>query len=178
MRSYYFLSLISNKVPSKHYRCFLKFSYFYFFEKLDFPKLQSLVKMTQGILGVKVASIIHDQYVKFYFICSNKYCKSYEGLRDFSWNVEWPCNKKIALNNSFIQKNLVLLDRSILMKKTLICSIPIGEIKDIKSCVFWAIMALFEKKILWSAFLNSIPMIFKRNKLEWIMLLATTFSPL
>jgi hypothetical protein len=55
-RSYNFLRLISNKVTSRSYGYFLKVSYFYFLRNWFFQlrqKLQSLVKKTQGILGVK-----------------------------------------------------------------------------------------------------------------------------
>jgi hypothetical protein len=55
MRSWTFLRLIPNKATSWSYDYFLKFSYFYFLRKWYFQlcqKLQSLVKKTQGILGV------------------------------------------------------------------------------------------------------------------------------
>jgi hypothetical protein len=52
-----FFEVISNKVTSRSYSYFLKISYFYFLKTLFFQlcqKLQSLVKLTQGILGVKL----------------------------------------------------------------------------------------------------------------------------
>jgi hypothetical protein len=55
MRSRNVLRLISNKVTSRSYSYFLKFSYFDFLRNWFFQlcqKLQSLVKKTQGILGV------------------------------------------------------------------------------------------------------------------------------
>jgi hypothetical protein len=50
------LRLISNKVTLRSYNYFLKFSYFYFFEKLVFltmSKSAKFGKKTQGILGIK-----------------------------------------------------------------------------------------------------------------------------
>jgi hypothetical protein len=55
MRNCNFLRLIYNKVTSRSYGHFLKFSYFNFLRNWFFQlcqKLQSLVKKTQGILGV------------------------------------------------------------------------------------------------------------------------------
>jgi hypothetical protein len=59
MRSCNFLRLIYNKVTSRSYGYFLKFSYFYFLRNWFFQlcqKLQSLVKEAQGILGVRASS--------------------------------------------------------------------------------------------------------------------------
>jgi hypothetical protein len=55
MRSYNFFRLIYNKVTSRSDGYLLKFSYFYFLRNWFFQlcqKLQSLVRKTQGILGV------------------------------------------------------------------------------------------------------------------------------
>jgi hypothetical protein len=56
MRIYNFLRLIHNKVTSRSYNYFVNFSYFSFLRNWFFQlcqKLQSLVKKTEGILGVK-----------------------------------------------------------------------------------------------------------------------------
>jgi hypothetical protein len=56
MRHYDFLRLVSNKVTSRSYGHFHQFSCFYFLRNWFFQlcqKLQSLIKKTQGILGVK-----------------------------------------------------------------------------------------------------------------------------
>jgi hypothetical protein len=63
--------LISNKVTSRSYSYFLKVSYFYFLRNWFFQlcqKLQSLVKKTQGILGVNIEIRIspsHSHYDGF-----------------------------------------------------------------------------------------------------------------
>jgi hypothetical protein len=63
-----------------------------------------------------------------------------------------------------------MLDRSIATRKALVHSIPISEVKDMKSIVLWALKAfLFEEK-LWTLFVGSILTIFKKEKLHrlWI----------
>jgi hypothetical protein len=47
-----------------------------------------------------------------------------------------------------IKENCPMLDRSIRTRKSLVHSIPISEVKDMKSNVLWALKAsLFEKKL-------------------------------
>jgi hypothetical protein len=56
MRSYNFWRLMFNKVTSRYYSYFLKFSYFFWVEKWIPPSRSETVeigKKTEGILGVK-----------------------------------------------------------------------------------------------------------------------------
>jgi hypothetical protein len=63
-----------------------------------------------------------------------------------------------------------MLDRSIPTRKALVHSIPISEVKDMKSDVLWAMKASLSLKKLWTLFVDSILTIFKKEKLHrlWI----------
>jgi hypothetical protein len=66
------LRFISNKVTSRSYGYFLKFSYFYFLRNFFFQqcqKLHSLVKKSQGILGVN--TILEPTTIKQALASSN-----------------------------------------------------------------------------------------------------------
>jgi hypothetical protein len=61
MRSCNFLRLIHNKVTSRSYSYFLKFSYLNFFEDLIFPTKSQTAKFgkkTEGILEIKGTNTI------------------------------------------------------------------------------------------------------------------------
>jgi hypothetical protein len=63
-----------------------------------------------------------------------------------------------------MKENCGMLDRSIPTREALIYSIPISEVKDMKSDVLWILKAsLFEKK-LWTLFMGSILTIFKKEQ--------------
>jgi hypothetical protein len=59
-----------------------------------------------------------------------------------------------------------MLDRSIPTREALVHSIPISEVKDMKSDVLQALMASHSEKKLWTLFAGSILTIFKREKLH------------
>jgi hypothetical protein len=63
-----------------------------------------------------------------------------------------------------------MLDRSIPIREALVHSIPISEVKDIKSDVLRALKGSLSKKKLWTLFAGSILTIFKAAKLNgfWI----------
>jgi hypothetical protein len=71
-----------------------------------------------------------------------------------------------------IKKNCAMLDRSIPIRKALVHSIPISEVKDMKNVISRALKAsLFEKKTLnlvcgLNFFAGSILTIFKKEKLH------------
>jgi hypothetical protein len=56
-----------------------------------------------------------------------------------------------------------MLDRSIPTRKALVHSIPISEVKDMKSDVLQALKGSLSKKKLWTLFAGSILTIFKRE---------------
>jgi hypothetical protein len=59
-----------------------------------------------------------------------------------------------------------MLDRSIPTKEALVHSIPISEVKDMKSDVLRALKGSLSKKIIWTLFAGSILTIFKKEKLH------------
>jgi hypothetical protein len=59
-----------------------------------------------------------------------------------------------------------MLDRSILTREALVHSIPISEVKDMKSDVLPALKASLSEKKLWTLFVGSILTIFKKEKLH------------
>jgi hypothetical protein len=63
-----------------------------------------------------------------------------------------------------------MLDRSIPTREALVHSIPISEVKDMKSDVLRALKASLSEKNLWTLFAGSILTIFKKEKLHtlWI----------
>jgi hypothetical protein len=63
-----------------------------------------------------------------------------------------------------------MLDRSICTREALVHSIPISEVKDMKSDVLRALKASLSGKKLWTLFAGSILIIFKKEKLYrlWI----------
>jgi hypothetical protein len=63
-----------------------------------------------------------------------------------------------------------MLDRSIPTREALVHSIPISEVKDMKSDVLQALKASLFEKNLWTLFAGSILTIFKKEKLHrlWI----------
>jgi hypothetical protein len=60
-----------------------------------------------------------------------------------------------------------MLDRSTIRKEALIHSIPIGEVKDMKSDVLWALNTFLSKTLWSSMFFSSISTIFKKEILCW-----------
>jgi hypothetical protein len=56
-----------------------------------------------------------------------------------------------------------MLDRSIPIREALVHSIPISEVKDMRSDVLRALKALLSKKQIWTLFAGSI---FKKEKLH------------
>jgi hypothetical protein len=63
-----------------------------------------------------------------------------------------------------------MLNRSIPTREVLVHSIPISEVKDIKSDVLWALKGSLSEKKLWTLIVGSILTIFKKEKLHrlWI----------
>jgi hypothetical protein len=63
-----------------------------------------------------------------------------------------------------------MLDRSIIISEPLVHSIPISEVKDLKSDVLRALKGFLFEKSLWTLFAGSILTIFKKEKLHtlWI----------
>jgi hypothetical protein len=59
-----------------------------------------------------------------------------------------------------------MLDRSIPTRKALVHSIPISEVKDMKSDVLRALKASLSKKQIWTLFAGSILRILKKEKLH------------
>jgi hypothetical protein len=59
-----------------------------------------------------------------------------------------------------------MLNWSIPTTEALIHSIPISEVKDMKSDVLWALKAFLSKKYIWTLFAGSILTIFKKEKLH------------
>jgi hypothetical protein len=59
-----------------------------------------------------------------------------------------------------------MVDRSIPTREVLLHSIPISEVKDMKSDVLWALKGSLFEKILWTLFAGSILTIFKKEKLH------------
>jgi hypothetical protein len=59
-----------------------------------------------------------------------------------------------------------MLDRSIRTREALVHSIPISEVKDMKSDVLWALKAFLSGKKLRTLFVGSILTIFKKEKLH------------
>jgi hypothetical protein len=96
-------------------------------------------------------------YISGFVSCdSNKHCKSYEGLKDFSY-----CTGEVGKTKNYFNfflfnnKNLVgktkkyfnfflaILNRYVPKKKTLIHSIWIGEVKEMKRNVLCAVKASY-----------------------------------
>jgi hypothetical protein len=65
-------------------------------------------------------------------------------------------------SNIFLKnkENCAMLNRSIPTRKALVHSIPISEVKDMKSDVLRALKASLSKKKVWTLFLGSILTIF------------------
>jgi hypothetical protein len=59
-----------------------------------------------------------------------------------------------------------MLNRSIPTREALVHSIPISEVKDMKSDVLRALRAFHSEKIIWTLFAGSILTIFKKEKLH------------
>jgi hypothetical protein len=59
-----------------------------------------------------------------------------------------------------------MLDRTIPTRKALVHSIPISEVKDMKSDVLRALKASLSKKQIWTLFAGSILRILKKEKLH------------
>jgi hypothetical protein len=88
----------------------------------------------------------------------------------FIWGQSGQHKKLLQIFSKKIKENCAMLDRSIPTREALVHSIPICEVKDIKSDVLRPLKAyLFEKK-LWTLFAGSILTIFKKIKLQrlWI----------
>jgi hypothetical protein len=71
-----------------------------------------------------------------------------------------------------------MLDRSIPTREALVHSIPICEVKDMKSDVLRALKAFHSEKKLWTLFACSILIIFKEKKCIDFEFLHATFPPL
>jgi hypothetical protein len=71
-----------------------------------------------------------------------------------------------------------VLNRSIPTRKALVHSIPITEVKDMKSDILQALDASLSKNFFELDFLSSILTIFKKENSIVFKLLPTTFSPL
>jgi hypothetical protein len=90
MRSCNFLRLIYNKLTSRSYGYFLKFSYFYFLRNWFFQlcqKLQSLVKKTQGILEVNTNQKLFQKFLNQNPILESLGPKWLKGPTKIQWEV-------------------------------------------------------------------------------------------
>jgi hypothetical protein len=82
--------------------------------------------------------------------CTQKldlYCRSYGDQRNFHLKARRAIQKTssiIFLEN--LLKKCAMLDRSIPTRKALVHSIPISEVKDMKSDVLWAVKAFLSEK--------------------------------
>jgi hypothetical protein len=77
------------------------------------------------------------------------YCRSY-GDQNNSFHLKAVRAAQKTSSNHFleIKENCAMLDRSIHTRKALVHSIPINEVKDMKSDVLWALKEfLSEKKL-------------------------------
>jgi hypothetical protein len=77
------------------------------------------------------------------------YCRSYDDQKN-SFHLRAVRVAQKTSSNIFlkIKENCTMLDRSIPTREALVHSIPISEVKDMKSDVLWALMAsLSEKKL-------------------------------
>jgi hypothetical protein len=71
---------MSNKVTSRSYNYFFKFSYFILLRNRFFQqcqKLQSLLKTTQGILGVNTCIVVAIRENAFWKFCKIIFCNKY-----------------------------------------------------------------------------------------------------
>jgi hypothetical protein len=71
-----------------------------------------------------------------------------------------------------------MLDRSIPTREALVYSIPISEVKDMKSDVLWALKASLSKKKPWTLFAGSILTISRKKNCIDFKTLSATFPPL
>jgi hypothetical protein len=69
-----------------------------------------------------------------------------------------------------------MLERSIPTREALVHSIPISEVKDMKSDVLRALKAFFSYKKLWTLFAGSILTIFKKEKLHRLLISLCNIS--
>ena len=88
----------------------------------------------------------------------------------FIWGQFRQHKKLLQIFFYTIKENCAMVDRSIHTRKALVHSIPISEVKDMKSDVLQALKASLSEKKLWTLFAGSILTIFKKEKLHrlWI----------
>jgi hypothetical protein len=88
----------------------------------------------------------------------------------FIWGQSGQHKKLLQIFLKKILKNCAILDRSIPTRKVLVYSIPVSEVKDMKSDVLQARKASHSKKKLWTLFAGLTLTILKNEKLHrlWI----------
>jgi hypothetical protein len=76
------------------------------------------------------------------------YCRSYGDKRN-SFHLKAVRALQKTSSNIFLKnkKNCAMLDRSIPTRETLVHSIPISEVKEVKSDVLWALKILAQDRI-------------------------------